>query len=379
VAGSGGSGGAGGQRLDGAADAPGTSSDAPPAAPDAPGPVVNPFVFISGYDASIRIFKLDMTSGALMPQGTASGGDSPSYLSWDPARKHLYALNELDPAGRVRSYSINGSTGGLTPINDVPSGGSGPAHLSVHNSGRWVLVSHYTDGWVTVLPVMANGALGATPADRQQPVNLNAHMIVSDSSGSFVFVPCTGPKLVLQFLFNAESGKLTPNMPASVPAAAGAQPRHIAFHPSSPLAYVVNEAGASVTSFAYDKQSGKLSAPETTSAIPAGTSGNGSNVVVHPSGRFVYASMRAQNSIALFNVNPDTGRLTLVANNNGNGMVKTPWDFTVDPSGTFLLVANNAGNTVIVFRINQTDGKLTLVGSPTSAPSPTFVGVMPPP
>jgi 6-phosphogluconolactonase len=353
--------------------------DGSAAQPDAAVPAGNPFVFVSGYDPSIRVFQLDLATGTLTPRGMAGGGDSPSYLAWDPSRKHLYALNELEPMGRVRAYSIDGATGALKPINDVPSGGSGPAHLSVHQNGRWLLVSHYTDGWISVLPLMTDGAVGMTPADRMQPVPINAHMIVTDGSGAFVFVPSTGGKLVAQFLFDAGMGKLTPNMPASVPAGPGQQPRHIAFHTSNKFAYVVNETGASVTSYAYDGQTGKLSAPETTSAIPPGTSGNGAHVVVHPSGRFVYASMRVQNSIAVFSVNSTTGRLTLVANENADGMVQTPRDFTVDPTGAFLLVANQSSNNVIVLKINQDSGRLTRIGNPVSAPQPSFVGVMPPP
>jgi 6-phosphogluconolactonase len=332
----------------------------------------NPFVYVSGYGADIALFTLDMTSGTLQPHGTAVGaGSSPSYLAWDRARKHLYALQEQD-AGRIVAYSI-GATGMLTRINDASSGGKGPAHLSVDRTGKWVLSSNYGDGRVAVLPIQANGGVGE-PVFTDNPVPKNAHQIIEDPAGRFAFVPCTGPNVILQYRFDAKTGKLTPNTPFKVPGTG--EPRHLAFHPGATYAYAVNEAAMSVTSFAYDASKGALTAIETIPAAPAGGKGTGAHILVHPSGRFVYASLRGPNHIAIFSVDAATGRLTHVADETGGGVIRTPRDFTVDPTGAFLLVANQETGSVTVFRINPSDGRLTLAGTTPAIPKPAFVGVL---
>jgi 6-phosphogluconolactonase len=372
-AGGGGAGGAGGSGGVDAATRDTSADLARDVAPDAPVSTGNPFVYVSGYAADIRIFQLDMASGALMPRGTFNtGSDSPSYLAWDPSRKYLYAVFEYQ--NRVAGFSINPTTGGLTRLNDQTSGGDGPAHLSVHASGKWVLSSNYNSGHVAVLPIMAGGMLGA-PLQTLRPVPQNAHYIINDRSGNFVFVCATGPKTVVQFKIDA-AGMLSPNMPPSVMSMGNNEPRHIAFHPDGAHAYVVNEAGASITSYNYDATMGVLTAPETVSAVPPGANGNGAHVIVHPSGKFVYAAMRGHNSIAIFNVNA-AGRLMLVANDTNGGAIRTPRDFTQDPTGTFLLVANQGSANVTVFRINQADGRLTAIGNTAVAAMPAFVGVMP--
>jgi len=336
-------------------------------------PTPNPLVYVSGYGEQIALFRLDMTSGTLQPHGTAAGGgSSPSYLAWDPPPRHLYALQEQS-AGRIVSYSIT-PTGTLTRINDASSGGNGPAHVSVHRSGKWVLSANYGDGRVAVLPILANGGVGE-PVFTDNPVPKNAHQIIEDPSGKFVFVPCTGPNVILQYRIDAKTGKLTPNTPFRVPG--DGEPRHLAFHPGGKYAYAINEAGLSVTSFLYDKRAGTLSSPETLAAAPAGARGSGAHIAVHPSGRFVYASLRGPNHIAVFDVNAATGRLTQIVNETGGGVISTPRDFTIDPTGQFLLVANQGSDSVTVFRVNAADGRLTIVGTTPTVPKPAFVGVLP--
>ncbi len=341
----------------------------------------NPFVYVSGYDSEIRIFLLDMNSGALLPRGTANGGNNPSYLAWTPERKYLYAGNERTP-GLVTAFSINGATGALTRINEASSGGNGPAHIFVHNGGKHVFASNYGSGHVAVLPIQMNGGVGSA-TDTRMPVPQHAHQIVADIAGKFVFVPATGSNLVAQFSFDAGVGKLAPVNPATVPGAivngVNQSPRHIAFHPNQKHAYVVNERGMSVTAFSYNAMEGRLTAIETVSAVPAPVAGgSGAHIIVHPSGGFVYASMRGHNSIAIFAVDATSGKITRVENETGGGTIKTPRNFSLDPTGEFLIVANQDDASVLVFRTNGNNGKLTRVGNPVpTAKGPSFVGVIP--
>jgi 6-phosphogluconolactonase len=331
-----------------------------------------PLVYISGYSPDIALFMLDMTSGTLQARGMAAGGgSSPSYLAWDRAHKYLYALQEQD-AGRIVAYSI-GAAGMLTRINDAASGGKGPAHLSVHGSGRWVFASNYGDGGVAVLPVRPDGGVGE-PVFNDHPVPKNAHQIIEDPSGRFVFVPCTGPNVILQYRFDPKTGTLAPNTPFKVQGKG--EPRHLAFDPAAKYAYAINEADMTVTSFTYDRAKGTLTEIEAVPAAAAGAKGTGAHILVHPSGKFVYASLRGPNHIAIFSIDRATGRLAHVADETGGGTIRIPRDFTIDPTGAFLLVANQDGASVSVFRVNPADGRLTLAGTTPTIPKPAFVGVL---
>lgn len=223
-------------------------------------------------------------------------------------------------------------------------------------------------------PVVATGA-AARLTDTERPAD-EAHQIVSDASGNHVFVPCRAGNVIAQYAF--ATGQLTPATPSLVQAAPGAGPRHIAFHPSQQFAYVINELNGTITSYNYDANAGLLSSPQSMTSAPAGMSeASGAHIVVHPSGKFVYASNRTTNTIGIFGVDASSGRLTTIGHETGGGMVRTPRDFGMEPGGRFLVVGNQGSNTVLVFRIDQTAGTLTRIGNPVSVPSaPQFVGMI---
>jgi 6-phosphogluconolactonase len=248
----------------------------------------------------------------------------------------------------------------------VASGGSGPAHISVHKSGRWLLSSNYQSGEAAALPIMADGRLG--PPVQPVRAGAQAHMILDDGqSGGFVFVPSKGDDRVLQFKLNDVTGVLEPNMPPFV-AQAGA-PRHMVFHRSGRWAYLLTEAGRSVISYRYDAQSGLLSDPATLSAGPMG---DGAHIALHPSKELLYAAVRFYNSVAVFGIDGQ-GRAT--APRHFRDQIATPWDLAIDPTGTFLVVANNASASILVLRIDET-GTLSFVDRAAVAPRPRFVGIL---
>jgi 6-phosphogluconolactonase len=380
--GTGGGAGAGGGAPDGApaeagapADGPSGSeggSDAPPV------PAGNPFVYVgSNLTSEIRIFQLDLQTGALMARGRAEAGDNPDYLAFHPGGKFLYALNEINP-GRVVAFSIDARTGALTELNRQPSGGDGPAHISIHKTGRWLLAANYDSGHAAALPILADGRLG--PPVRPVLAGANAHMIVDDgATGRFVFVPSKGDNRVLQYRFDDATGVLTPNSPAFV-AQAGA-PRHLAFHRDGQWAYLLTEAGRSVVSYRYDSTAGLLTdgVPRLASNDPRS---DGAHIMVHPFKDIVYASIRSlgagnDGSMAIFPIGAD-GRVGAPA--QVITQIARPWDFAIDPTGRFLIVANNDAANVRVFRIDQQTGGLTIVGTgATVSGRPRFVGILAPP
>lgn len=343
-------------------------------------------VFVAGGSTQIEIFSLDLTTGELKKKrvGSIRSSGEPAgspYLAWDPGQRFLFFLDRLDPS-RVVSLAIDHSKGGLKLINQVEIGPGSPPHLSVHKSGRWVLVAHYnsTDGgYASVLPVGPEGMLGA-PQERI-PVGLKTHMIISDPTGRFAFVPCTNSNYIAQYVFDATGGKLRPNDPPTAASPAGAGPRHMAFHPTLQLAYVINETASTLTSFAYDPDRGTLSEPETQDTLPSTfdrKQNSTAHVLVSPSGKFVYGSNRGHDSIVIFSVDSQTGRLHRIGWEQAGGRIKTPRNFAVDPEGKFLLVANQDSDSVIVFRIRQ-DGSLSPQGDAVpTGPKPTFIGVLDP-
>ena len=214
-----------------------------------------------GYRPEITIFRLDTARGTLAPAGKATNvGQDPSFLALDPAAKFLFAVNETDP-GRVRSFAINQATGALTPVNDVPSMGSITAHLSTDRTGRWLLVANYGDqkqGTIASIPIGADGRLGAAVDTREFGLGSMAHQIRADPGNRFVYVPLKGGPAVAQLVFDPATGRMKPNVPPQVAAAAGAGPRHLDFHPNGRFAYVINELDLTMTAFAYDAKTGLL-------------------------------------------------------------------------------------------------------------------------
>jgi len=341
------------------------------------GDMANPTVFIAGYNPTVSAFTLDMNSGALTPLATSDGGKNPTYMSIHPNKKFLYAINETD-GGTVVAFSINPKDGALTKINEASGGGKGPCHVLVHPSGKWLFTGNYGSGHVGVLPIKSDGSVDA-PVQSLQP-GKNAHQVICDSTGKFVFVPLLGSDIIAQFVFDEATGQLKPNDPPSAALPTKAGPRHIVIHPSNKFAYVINELGSTVTSFKYDAAKGLLSDPETLPTVPEGTDLKGkstAHVMTSPDGKFLYGSNRGFDTIVIYSINADTGRLTLVGQENGGGDVKVPRDFNIDPTGKFVIVANQNGESVTVFRRDAAKGTLEKLSTVKTQPKPCYVGFMP--
>ena len=331
-------------------------------------------LYASGYAPNVAIFSVDATTGALTPAGgTPTFASSPSYLAVNPSGTTLYAIDET-AAGQVGAYAIDRSNGALRLLDVVPSGGRGPAFVSVDATGAFVLVANYEDGTVSVLPVRPGGALGAALATRS--VGAEAHMIVADPSNRYVFVPCKGADYVAQFRFDAATGELSPNPMPRIATARGAGPRHLAFHPNGRFAYLVNENSSTMTAYALDPATGTLAELETQSTLPDGFSGHkeAAAVRVHPGGAWLFGSNRGDDSIVVFAIDPSTGRM------KRHGFVKsggaTPRDFVLDSAGTFLYAANQDSNTVVPFRFDPARGSLAPAAAPVTVPAASFVRVV---
>ena len=354
--------------------------------------------YTQGDSEGIYLLGLNMKTGELTNRGLAAKCEQPSFVAIHPNRNFLYAVGEYgsfgtEDAGAIVAFSIDAQSGELTELNKVSSGGPGPCHLVVDAAGGVVLAANYGGGSVCSVEIKDDGALGAmrtfvqhtgSSVDERRQRGPHAHSINVDPANRFAFAADLGLDKVLVYRFDAEKGTLEANDPPSVSITPGGGPRHFAFHPGGRFAWVLQEMTSRVTGFAYDADAGVLSAMETLSTLPSDheTSLDGSavgnstaEVQVSPSGRFLYASNRGHDSIVVYAIDQQTGKLTYVENEKTGG--RTPRNFGIDPTGAYLLAANQSTGSVVVFRIDAETGALEPTGERVDLPSPVCVKFIP--
>lgn len=342
------------------------------------------FVYVGTYDrgdeSGIRLLRFSPDQQRLEYVGVAGECSNPSFLAIHPSGRTLYAVSEQGSpgGGHVFSFAVDRGNGLLTPLNNQHSGGRGPCHLTVDPSGGWVLAANYSDGGVATLRILDDGSLGEDGArlkhegrsvDPGRQEGPHAHSINMTPDGSRAVVADLGMDKVMIYRFDPVDGSLVPNDPPWGTAEPGSGPRHLAFHPDGNRVYLLNEMAATLSTFSYDPASGALESMQTVSMLPDGYEGKRSaaEVVVHPSGRFVYASNRGHDSIAIFGVRPEDGTLIAMGHEPSGG--RNPRNFAIDPSGTYLFAANQNTNNVVVFRIEE-DGQLSRTAMEAEVPRP---------
>ncbi len=356
------------------------------------GPATGLRLYVGTYttpkNASKGIYRLDMDprTGRLGEPVVAGEARSPSFLAIDRRERFLYAVGELSTfegqqSGAVSAFAIDPASGRLTLLNQQASGGVGPCYVSLDAGGRYALVANYGSGSVSALPIEADGRLGKATAvvqhegagpDPKRQTGPHAHSIRCDPAGRLVFAPDLGIDRVMIYRLGGD-GTLRPGSPPGATLDPGSGPRHLDFHPGGRFIYVINELGCSVTVFAYDAERGAMRPVQTISTLPGGFSGLNTcaDIHVHPSGRFLYGSNRGHDSIAIFAIDGETGKLTAVGHQSTQG--KTPRNFNIDPSGTWLIAANQASDSLVVFRIDGQTGLLRPADSTATVPSPVCV------
>jgi 6-phosphogluconolactonase len=339
----------------------------------------------------IYSFHFDSGTGRLTSMAAVATTPDPSFLTVAPNEKYLYAVNELgefdgQKSGAVTSYSLDPKSGKLTPLNQVPSGGADPCYVSLDQAGQYLLVANYTGGSVSTFPIGSDGRIGPASAfvqhtgsgpNKERQEGPHAHFIASSFDNRFVFAVDLGLDEVVVYHFDPAKGSLTPNDPPFAKLAPGAGPRHLAFHPNGKFAYVLSEVNSTVTALAYDSKTGSFSTLQSLSTIPKDFTAHNdtAEIVVHPSGKFLYASNRGHDSIAEFTIDPVRGRVTPAGDFPTQG--KEPRNFALDPTGKFLLAANQGSNNIVVFRIDQSTGALTATGQIAQVPAPVDIVFVP--
>ena len=322
-------------------------------------------------DDRIAVFALQPDNGELTKRADVAEAGGPSVMAISPDRNTLYVGYRTRPS--IASYRIDPATGGLSLLGTTAQANA-PTFLAPDRTGRYMLCAYYQGGYVAVYPITADGSIGAAAIDTHRTA-VGAHAIAADPSNRFAFVPHIariqdnvleppknnpGPNVILQYRFDAQTGRLSPNTPHRVEQGDLVGPRHYIHHPSLDMVYFSNEQGCSVTAYRLDSENGTLSSVQTTSTLPAGHSERTTCSQIHltPSGRFLYVGNRAVNgsSIAVFAVDSAAGHLTAA------GYIPTepvPSAFCLDPAGHFLFAAGTASGRLASYRIDQQSGALT--------------------
>ncbi len=351
-----------------------------------PGPLtVYVGTYTDGTSRGIYRFDFDPATGATTEPVLAVETKNPSFLALHPSGRFLYAVGEISSfegqkTGAVSAFAVDPKTGDLTLLNQQSSEGGGPCHLVVDKTGRSVLVANYGGGTVAVLPIGEDGRLkpasavrvhegsGPTKGRQEKP---HAHGIYLDAVERFAFSPDLGADRIFVYRFDAAKGTLESH--GAAPVDPGSGPRHFAFHPGGKYAYSINELLSTVTVFSYDAEKGALAKVQALSALPAGFTGTSwtAEVEVSRDGRFAYGSNRGDDSLAVFRVDPATGRLAVAGHVPVGG--KYPRHFTIDPTGRWLLAAHQNSGTIAVFKLDPATGMPSPVGGMVKVDKPVCV------
>jgi 6-phosphogluconolactonase len=335
----------------------------------------------------IFVYELDAAAGKMTFLEAVAGVKNPAFLTISPDRRFLFAVCEIfggEPSS-VNAYAVDPATGGLALLNRQPIYDAAPCYISLDRAGKWALVANYTGGSTLVYPIRDDGQLGEAATkiqhtgvgvhpERQEAPHV--HCVVLDPSERYALVVDLGLDRVFSYAFDHTAGKLSLHNSAAIMTAPGAGPRHVTFHPKRRLLYVINELASTLSTYAFDAEHATFSHTQTVSTLPDGFTriNYPAQLQVASSGRFLYASNRGHDSIAVYAIDPPSGHLSPIEFVSAGG--QWPRHFTLDTTGGYLLVGNEHSGTVVVFRVDPASGRLTPTGEVIAVPAPMVIGVM---
>ena len=352
------------------------------------------FIYVGTYNEKdtpgIFVFEFDRKAGRLELIQEVGGMRSPSYLEINPNGRFLYAVNRssvLDEKkwGSVSAYQINQESGKLMHLNDQPSFGSESCHISIDSNGRMVFVSNYTTGNLTVFPIRKNGSLDVisdavqhfgSSINQQRQKSPHVHQSILSNDDGFLFVSDLGIDKVKVYSIDYQEKKLTAISQSDGIVNQGSGPRHCVMHENSKFAYVINELSSTVTFFSYETESGKLTPAQTISTVPQDYDGTNycADIHIHPSGKFLYGSNRGHNSLAIFNIDQDSGKLSIVGHQSTYG--EWPRNFLIDPKGEYIFVANQNSSNIVLYTVDSSTGQLKKIDSEINVPKPVCLKIL---
>lgn len=340
----------------------------------------------------VYVVEYDEANGKLQICAAADGLRNPTFLAIDAETDRVYALMEEQSAdgtryGAAAAYKLDPAAGTLELLNKAKTLAAPTCHISLDGSRRFLVTSSYHGGMVSLSPILADGRIGE-PLDYKQhtgksllPVQSQSrcHSATFDRSNRFVLVCDLGLDMIFSYELDPAAGQLVYR--SEVKLTPGSGPRHLAFHPYLPYAYVINELGSTVTVFAYDEETGSLTERQTISTLPGYYVMENACADIHisPDGRFLYGSNRGHDSLAIFSIDSTTGTLTVVDYASTRGGHPRNFALSPDPEARFVFVANRDTDQVVVFFRAGDTGLLSPAGQTLDIPKPVFVRFLPVP
>jgi len=322
----------------------------------------------------LGVYDIDPSDGQLsLKQTVEVGGDAaPGAMAVSPDGRVLYV--SLRRRLEVAAFNIDPDTGKLTHLATSPIDGNA-VYLAIDRTGRFIFAAYYGEGKVTVHRLDEQGRVIAGPV-QNIATDRHAHAIEVDDANRFVFVPHTGPSAIYQFRFDAATGRLASNDPPFIVAPNTAGPRHFRFHPTLNRAYAVNELDSTVTVYHFDHDRGTLRELQNLPTLPEDFSERNTcaEIYLRPDARFLYASNRGHDSIAVYRMDAQTGELTFIER---AATEKTPRSFTLDVTGRFLYAAGQDSGKVAAYHIDPDTGRLTRTATYEVGENPSWVQIVP--
>jgi 6-phosphogluconolactonase len=336
--------------------------------------------YTKGTSRGIYSAALDGTNGALGEPVLAAEAPNPSFLALSPDRRLLYAV--CAGPGWASSFRIAPGEAGLTPVHQGIAGtGPTPCHIAVDATGRVAIAANYHLGLAAAIPLGSDGSLGTPhvvahrgkgPHPTRQETS-HVHSANFSPDGRFAVVCDLGLDRIYTYAIDRQAVALKPGNPPFVATAPGAGPRHLAFGKDRRHAYAVNELDSTLVAYDFEPSNGALHARQSVTLLAPGYKGESSaaEVRVHPNGRFVYASVRGPDTLAVFAADASSGSLSAIeiVPCGGNG----PRSFAVSPDGKWLVCAHQNSDTLCVFRVNADSGRLHRIPGTVPAPMPVCV------
>ena len=303
--------------------------------------------------------------------------DNPSFLDISKDKKYIYSVCETD-GGSVQALNFDENTGKFGHLNMVNSGGAHPCHITLDKTGKWAFAANYTGGSLSVIPVKTDGTIGdpvqiiqhtGNGPDKERQEKAHVHSVNISPDNKNLFVADLGIDEVVNYTFDSKNGKLKETQ--RVKLSPGSGPRHIAFHPTLPFAYVIQEITGKVSLLSL--KNGKLNFIEEVSTLPKNYVGNNACADIHisPDGRFLYGSNRFYDTIVSFSINPKTGKLMQLKQTPVEG--KVPRNFGITPDGKYILVANQNTDNITIFQRNAETGTLRFTGKEVKISMPVCI------
>jgi len=342
---------------------------------------------LEGKGEGIYCYRFDPEKGKFRFSSLMKGVVNPSFLTATRDLKFVYAVNELKRAegrdsGTISAFAFDPASGSLTFLNRRLTWGTDPCFVALDQRGKFAAVANFMSGSVAVFPLRPDGSLGEASCvvqhsghsiDSARQAGPHAHSVIFDPSNRTIFVPDLGLDSIVAYDFDETGGLIAASPARNAPSLPGAGPRYMELQRSGRFAYTVNELNSTITASNYDPQAQTLTAFQEISTLPAEYKGSSTCADLHigASGRFLYASNRGHNSIAIYSIDEKTGRLKTLGHESTRGGV--PRNFTLDASGRWMFVANQDTDQIVPYRIGSTTGMLEYSGTELKVPTPVCV------